>query len=162
MKLHGSIDWVIDPQRERGKLPVTRIRKLDAEADENREMRNPAIVFGEAGKLRAEGPYLELLIAWSAQLREADVLLVVGYSFRDQHVNEIIARWFNEREDRRVVLLDPWPEEPFGDESAFLQSLGSLRPADEEKGRAASFRHVRASAAEGLETAIAEAKQAPA
>jgi hypothetical protein len=55
----------------------------------------PAVVFGEAGKLRSEGPFLELLLAWAAALKRAANLLVVGYSFRDQHVNELIARWFN-------------------------------------------------------------------
>lgn len=77
------------------------IRKLGPDEEPSRE-HEPAVVFGEGGKLQYEGPYLELLLAWSAQLREASDLLVVGYSFRDQHVNEAIARWLVAHPARRV------------------------------------------------------------
>jgi hypothetical protein len=40
LKLHGSIDWVAEQTQESGWLE------------------RPAVVFGEAGKLRSEGPYL--------------------------------------------------------------------------------------------------------
>lgn len=106
LKLHGSIDWVFERVRATGELPIQRIRTV-ATADEKQRYDAPAVVFGEAGKLRSEGPYLELLLAWSSQLQEADSLLVVGYSFRDPHVNELIARWFNGGPDRRIVVLDP-------------------------------------------------------
>jgi hypothetical protein len=35
-------------------------------------------VFGEAGKRRSVGPFLELLLSWSPSNRQADSLLVVG------------------------------------------------------------------------------------
>jgi hypothetical protein len=51
--------------------------------------------FGEAGKLRSEGPYLELLLSFAYALEAADNRLVVGYAFRDEDVDQIITRWFN-------------------------------------------------------------------
>jgi hypothetical protein len=107
LKLHGSIDWIVEETREGGRLPLRTIKKVNP--TEAGSWDEPAVVFGEAGKIRAEGPYLELLLAWSVQLREADRLLIVGYSFRDEHVNEVIARWFNAKEDRKVILVDPRP-----------------------------------------------------
>jgi hypothetical protein len=103
LKLHGSIDWTVRSEWNAAELPLRKVVRLDP-AVENRE---PAVVFGEGGKLRSEGPYLELLLAWSRQLQAVDGLLIVGYSFRDEHVNEIIARWFNAAPTRKVVLVDP-------------------------------------------------------
>ncbi len=91
---------------EPNRLPLRRFEKLDDPGD--RDGRRPAVVFGASGKLRSEGPYLELLLAWSTALRQADTLLVVGYSFRDEHVNETIARWFNNNERRRVIVVSPY------------------------------------------------------
>ena len=107
LKLHGSIDWVVEPpETNAGELPRQRIRKV-AGAEEKQWYEAPAVVFGEAGKLRSEGPYLELLLAWLSKLQRADSLLVVGYSFRDDHVNEVLARWFNADPKRRIVVVDP-------------------------------------------------------
>ncbi len=103
LKLHGSIDWVSYEVRGPRTLPMTEIRRATFEVGGG----DPAVVFGEAGKLRAEGPYIALLLAWAAQLDEADTLLVAGYSFRDQHVNETVARWFNADPRRRIILIDP-------------------------------------------------------
>jgi SIR2-like domain len=105
LKLHGSIDWVVERERQTGNLPMQRVRQL-GNADEKAWYERPAVIFGEAGKLQSEGPYLELLLAWANDLKSADTLLVVGYSFRDQHVNEIISRWFNGVPTRRIIVLD--------------------------------------------------------
>jgi len=44
-------------------------------------------------------------------LEKADRLVVVGYSFRDGHINEFIRRWLNLQLTRRLLVLDPgWPE----------------------------------------------------
>ena len=137
LKLHGSIDWVTSETRERNQLPLTRISKIDPEKEE-RQRFQPAIVFGEAGKLRSEGPYIELLLAWSAQLRQADTLLVIGYSFRDQHVNEVIARWFNAEPTRRIILVDP--SDPRQGTGSFGRYLAFV-DADEPRHAARRFRH---------------------
>jgi len=97
LKLHGSIDWVVKrPEFVSGELPAQQIVKVLDPAEKQRYDQS-AVVFGEAEKLRSEGPFLELLLAWAAALKRAanllvvgySFLLVVGYSFRDQHVNEL-------------------------------------------------------------------------
>ncbi len=104
VKLHGSIDWVeIDSNRP---LPLKGFRLARPEEMDNRnQMLPPAIIFGQGNKLTAEGPYLELLRRFGTGLEEHDNLLVVGYSFRDTHVNQYIAQWFNNNPNRRLVIL---------------------------------------------------------
>jgi len=64
------------------------------------------VIFGAGNKLRADGPYLALLREFDAALEETDVLLVVGYSFRDDHVNTMLTSWMNTKEEKRMVILD--------------------------------------------------------
>lgn len=104
VKLHGSIDWVeIDSNKP---LPLKGFRLASAEEMDNRnQMLRPAIIFGQGNKLTAEGPYLELLRHFGTGLEEYDHLLVVGYSFRDIHINQYIAQWFISNPSRRMVIL---------------------------------------------------------
>jgi SIR2-like domain len=158
-KLHGSIDWMIYESHQRGELPLKKVQKA---GEDIRGYPEPAIVFGEAGKLRAEGPYIELLLAWSGQLQNADVLLIIGYSFRDQHVNEMIARWFNASPKRRIILLDP--SDPGASYSAgpptFAQSCALVdRITGDDQGPPPlrRFVHVAANAEDGMQDAVAAA-----
>ena len=106
LKLHGSVDWrYVDQRREVGFMPERRVR-----VDPTPETRGSAlaVVFGERGKLRAEGPFLEIFRKFEDELSEANELVVIGYSFRDEHVNELVRRWLNAVSTRRVVVIDPY------------------------------------------------------
>ena len=153
LKLHGSIDWILE--RGTDLLPEQVVRAV---LPEERVIR-PAIVFGEGSKLRSEGPYLELLLRWARALDDADRLLVVGYSFRDEHVNESIARWFNRDESRRIVTLSPdqLPSGGFGARGVnqFLTAVAMVdRDLPNQPPKARRLWHVQRSAAEGLAEAI--------
>lgn len=158
LKLHGSIDWVYERRPRDHALPLQHIRKV-AGLDEEERYDAPAIVFGEAGKLRSEGPFLELLLAWSAELARANHLLVVGYSFRDVHVNEVIARWFNADANRRIVILDPGDltshdRDSFG---VHLMHVDDFLPPDQRAKVAPRVTHIPATTAQSLGNAIEEA-----
>jgi len=109
LKLHGSINWVWDrPINEDGHLPRRLMRVV---ADPQAEREAPAIVFGQRGKLRTEGPFLSLLAELDSLMAKAGRLVIVGYSFRDEHINELIQRWTLEDLERKIVVIDPgWPE----------------------------------------------------
>lgn len=109
LKLHGSINWVWDRlDHEDGELPGDVVRI--SEPDEEHE--NPALVFGNRGKLRAEGPFLGLLAEFEAQLKAASRLVAIGYSFRDDHVNEAVRQWLSEDRARTILVIDPfWPDD---------------------------------------------------
>jgi hypothetical protein len=161
LKLHGSIDWVVKrPQFVSGELPAQQIVKVLDPAEKQR-YDQPAVVFGEAGKLRSEGPFLELLLAWSAALRLADSLLVVGYSFRDQHVNEIIARWFNSDQRRRILVVDPGDLDGGGEVHPFGWHLARLVSDASFAGTPARFEHIQGTASGSLARGIAAASVLP-
>jgi len=105
LKLHGSIDWAWeDDPAEDGRLPSRYIRRVSAATA---DVHAPALVFGLRGKLRAEGPFLSLLAEFESQLEMSSRLIVIGYSFRDDHVNQVIRRWTFEDRGSQIVLIDP-------------------------------------------------------
>ena len=63
--------------------------------------------LGQRGKLRAEGPFLSLLSEFEEHLSSASCLIAVGYSFRDEHINQAVTHWVSEDSERTIVLVDP-------------------------------------------------------
>lgn len=74
----------------------------------------PAVIFGAGNKLRAGGPYLALLRGFEESLEVSQGLLIVGYSFRHDHVNAILTNWLNSDNLRQIVVLDKSADR-FGD-----------------------------------------------
>jgi hypothetical protein len=106
LKLHGSIDWQ-SKRREPATsddalLPFEGVERVPGQIPEK-----PSLIFGAGNKLRAGGPYLELLRQFEDALNRSRALLVVGYSFRDEHVNALVTNWLNLGLARRIVVLDP-------------------------------------------------------
>jgi hypothetical protein len=75
----------------------------------------PAIVFGNENKLTADGPFLEIFIRFRDELRKSSRLTIVGYSFRDAHINAELTAFANQRPESRFCVIDPQPpmENPF-------------------------------------------------
>jgi hypothetical protein len=135
LKLHGSIDWQWRPLGGTdGDLPrkvVTVLNPLDTGTE---DAGDPVLVFGQRGKLRAEGPFLSLLAEFEKQLADATRLIVIGYSFRDDHVNELIRRWAAEDRARTLLVVDPsWPSPgPFYSNDFRIELARHLIPPDRE------------------------------
>lgn len=108
IKLHGSHDWSWGfEERRDGYLPHREMHVGSVNAD-----LEPVLVFGQRAKLQADGPFLSLLGEFERLLAESRSLIVIGYSFRDEHVNEVIRRWTAEDAARTIVVVDPnWPED---------------------------------------------------
>ena len=153
LKMHGSIDWETetDARIPPWRLPSARVVQVSDIPDRRR--RHPVIVFGGREKLRADGPFLDLLREWEAQLEKADVLLIVGYSFRDNHINETIRRWINGSDTRHLFVVDPGWNPDFrssGDFRAMLENgLAPRFPHDDE--RTPHLHVIKAYAGEALE-----------
>lgn len=109
LKLHGSVDWQWDRTYVKaGSMSSSTVHTV---APDVVNVREPALVFGHGGKLRAEGPFLSLLAEFEAQLAVHGRLIVVGYSFRDDHVNELLRRWLAEDQANCLTVVDPgFPE----------------------------------------------------
>jgi hypothetical protein len=110
LKLHGSISeaWTETDEWD-GFLPHRGIHGVDG--DPLAETQPPVLAFGRAvTKLRAEGPFVSLLLEFENQLRQAENLLAIGYSFRDDHINNAIVRWSHFSTGRQLFVVDPgWP-----------------------------------------------------
>jgi SIR2-like domain len=102
-KLHGSIDWT---REANGRLTYTDalsaipINKLE-------------IIFGLEHKMQSYDPYLFSLYEFREYCLGADVILVAGYGFADDHVNRIITQALTTKESKKLVintLLGTWSE----------------------------------------------------
>lgn len=112
LKLHGSLDWAKVPNW-RG---ISGASLTVGRGDDGSET-PPFLVFGQREKLRSEGPFLQLLEEFRRTLDEHNQLLVLGYAFRDPHVNDIVGRWLESRSESRMVVVDPYyapPEHLYG------------------------------------------------
>jgi len=38
-------------------------------------------------------------------------LLIIGYGFKDFHINEVVEKWFQEDKNRTVEIVDPFLDE---------------------------------------------------
>lgn len=101
LKLHGSLDW----QRVGGSSVRLTGPSLRVSSD---RQALPFLVFGQREKLRAEGPFLQLLEEFRSTLRGSTTLVSLGYGFRDPHINEIIGRWLNAGPQTHIALVDPF------------------------------------------------------
>jgi hypothetical protein len=61
-----------------------------------------------------------LLRAFDQQLSKSEKLWVIGYSFRDEHVNEFIVNWFNSDPKRKMEIIN---KNPNSMDSGFLKHL---------------------------------------
>ena len=110
LKLHGSIDWALEQNKRSTERPMphSAIRRvIGADLSKQQFAVRPAVVFGHRNKLTAEGPFLDLLRAFQRELSQCEMLTVVGYSFRDDHVNEFVSQWLNENATRKLRIIDP-------------------------------------------------------
>ena len=101
-KLHGSTDWCRD---ENGRLsyrddPVS-IDNVDTE-----------IVFGTDYKLTYKDPFLYFIHELRKRcLRDARLVICVGYGFSDPHINEMVGQAIRSRENVKILSISPFSDE---------------------------------------------------
>lgn len=111
MKLHGSLDWLPTPPRDQrhGHLQPHSVEEVPLGEDRGTgEL--PWIVVGDREKLATDGPTLALNAAARVALARTSHLVIVGYSFRDRHINAMVRDWLAADDDRTITMLEPeWP-----------------------------------------------------
>jgi hypothetical protein len=155
LKLHGSIGWEttgVNPSAGDPFIPVERIQRVSGKVPSR-----PAVIFGAGNKLRASGPYLDLLRLFNESLDDSDSLLVVGYSFRDEHVNALLTNWLNADRSRRLVILDP-SQDRFGPQIQYAQRGLATQLAILANGHPIRVQRIQQTTAAGLATAIEAAR----
>lgn len=112
IKLHGSILWqrsVSGVKNSKSVFSTTEFvrRQPDGQDPYSHTRYSPGVIFGGVNKLTPEGPYLDLLRAFSDHLSHAQRLTVVGYSFCDFHINVQIVRWLERNPNSIMRIIDP-------------------------------------------------------
>lgn len=95
-KLHGSIDWKRDPQTK----ALSRVEQVHPIPPDEME-----IIFGREAKLEAADPYLFYAYEFRQCALEAKVIVALGYSFSDPHINKIVSQALKADEPKRLVVV---------------------------------------------------------
>lgn len=100
-KLHGSVNWI---EESKGLFPIREIQKPSS-GDAERVM-----IYPTPAKQNASfgSPYSDLFREFQARIvRDQCVLFVIGYSFGDEHINNIIFQALTIPTFRMVAFLPP-------------------------------------------------------
>ena len=96
-KLHGSLNWERDKEDKKVRI------KEDPD--------NPLMVYLREAKYEDsyEQPFFEMMARFQRNLRlNNDTLLVcIGYSFNDKHINAAIEEALNQNPGFRLAVIDP-------------------------------------------------------
>lgn len=95
-KLHGSQNWYFDEEEEEVKI---------GSPEENGV--KPLIVFGSGPKIQSYDPFLTLLADFRKKLKDATLYVVIGYSFQDKYINNILIQSLNSGLNRKMIVVDP-------------------------------------------------------
>lgn len=146
IKLHGSVNW-------RGSFD-----KIDVTEDES-DRDGPVLIFGSLrGKLIPDGPFLQLRHEMERLLRRTNSLVVIGYSFRDGHLNALIRRWVSTRLKAKLIIVDP------GDLALSVETIGYpwIRgPKGEITKYTVEIEHIKKGAAEAVADILAACEKPP-
>lgn len=94
-KLHGSIDW--ERRKEKGNT-LYRSQQQGI---------NPDIIFGTDVKLQAIDPYLFYLYEFRQYVMSSKVVVVIGYSFNDSHINDLLKQALEADNDNKIISVSP-------------------------------------------------------
>jgi hypothetical protein len=103
-KLHGSINW--ERNKEKGSVEIKEFPK------------EPLMVYPREAKYEDsyEQPFFEMMARFQRNLRLNDdtLLVCLGYSFNDKHINAAIEEAFNQNPSFRLAVIDPFFDNPNG------------------------------------------------
>lgn len=126
LKLHGSIDWKLEREIRSSDRPLPQSRiEIGNPDDVIEKYYRPAVIFGQRNKLTAEGPFLDLMHAFQKELSKNEQVVIIGYSFRDDHINEYLTQWINNSSTNRIVVIDPIIE---SNATEFVLNIRQLLP----------------------------------
>lgn len=99
-KLHGSLDWEYNPDSE------------DIQIKENiNDSREPLIIFGSYAKMLSFDPFLYILSEFRTLLSKATIFIVIGYSFHDKYINNLLIQQLSNNTDenipKKLLIVDP-------------------------------------------------------
>ncbi len=115
IKLHGSVNWFI-LEDEKGRATYSKPLTNDYHHIESsngnyfyKSGYTNQMLVGSFNKLTDYnfGIFDTLFSEFTIRLREIQVLIISGYSFGDKGVNGKLKYWFNEDQNRKIIIIHP-------------------------------------------------------
>jgi hypothetical protein len=94
-KLHGSITW----KKDKAKGNVLKL-------SEHPE-KEPDLIFGTDTKLQSIDPYLYYVYSFRKHSLESKLIVIIGYSFSDIYINDLIKQALNNNKSRKIISVAP-------------------------------------------------------
>ena len=117
-KLHGSVDWFFDAETEEVKIS-------DGPVGE------PLIIFGSSYKMQSFDPFISLLSRFRQRLQSSTLYVIIGYSFHDRYINNILIQSLSSQLIRSAVVVDPCAWESSEDLAAAVEKTQNSKSLDE-------------------------------
>jgi hypothetical protein len=105
-KLHGSATWY---RTDRGRYIKSDVRTYQSTIELTTGEKAETLILYPMQKSDYAGPLLELLVRAKNLIQDINCkfLVVVGYSFRDDHITRIILEAANKNEELTLIIIDP-------------------------------------------------------
>lgn len=119
-KLHGSLDWEYIQESE------------EISIKENiYHGREPLIIFGSYSKMLSFDPFLYILSNFRTLLEEATIFVVIGYSFHDKYINNLLIQQLGQNTDKdipkKLLIVDPEYSNSKKTEVQFTEELKEIQ-----------------------------------
>ena len=99
-KLHGSVDWKERYDEKIRKFPYQRRIKG------SRYWKKNIVIYPASKEPPSEEPFESLYRLFRKRIRsKSEVCVVIGFSFRDDYIDNIIAEWMNEVETAKLIVV---------------------------------------------------------
>ena len=121
-KIHGSLDWYLDKDDTRC-LQDYEVAFNAQQPDE----RKPQLILGYETKLFSVDPFFTLLQKFIDKLDKANLVVVVGYSFFDAYLNNILIKFLNSSDNKKLLIVDPAFSSKNNPEETFTQYLKAIQ-----------------------------------
>jgi hypothetical protein len=119
-KLHGSLDW----EYNRGTEEISIKERIE-------DGREPLIIFGSSSKMLSFDPFLYILSAFREKLQKATLCVVIGYSFHDKYINNLLIQQISQNTDedkpKKIIIVDPSERRAKQTPIAFTEELKSIQ-----------------------------------
>ena len=118
-KMHGSINWNYNNSYEL-------ITKNELEGQSDEMTKEPLIIFGSTSKMLSFDPFLFFLSEFRNQLKKSKLYIVIGYSFHDKYINNLLIQQLSEDTNKTLLIVDPYID---SDPSSFAERLKNIQDA---------------------------------
>lgn len=119
-KLHGSLDWEYNRESEE--------ISIKERIDDGRE---PLIIFGSSSKMLSFDPFLYILSNFREKLELATIFIVIGYSFHDKYINNLLIQQLSQNTDedrpKKLLVVDPSSRRVAQSSLEFTEELKSIQ-----------------------------------